>query len=62
MEILGKGNKMSLCIICHTKDATIPDRNSGSSKKRLCSKCHGERLKDDLRNIIEIEKRRRKNI
>lgn len=50
---------MSLCVICHTHDATIPDRNTGSSKKRLCSACHAERLKGDLRNILRIEAKRR---
>lgn len=54
-----KGEGMSLCIICHTRDATIPDRNTGSSKKRLCSKCHAERLKDDLRHIIKLNERDR---
>lgn len=50
---------MSLCIICHTKDATIPDRDSGSSRKKLCGDCHAERLKEDLRRILAIERRRR---
>lgn len=50
---------MSLCIICHTRDATVPDRNSGSSRKRLCSKCHGERLKADLRHILWLNKKRK---
>jgi len=46
---------MRLCIICHTHDATIPDRNSGSSRKALCAACHAERLKEDLRHILAIE-------
>jgi hypothetical protein len=49
---------MSLCIICHTHDATIPDRDSGSSRKRLCSGCHALRLKGDLRNILRLHKER----
>jgi hypothetical protein len=43
---------MSLCIICHTHYATVPDRYSGSSRKRLCFNCHADRLKGDLRDII----------
>jgi hypothetical protein len=50
---------MSLCIICHTRDATIPDRDTMSSRKRLCAVCHAERLKDDLRHILTTEKKRR---
>jgi hypothetical protein len=50
---------MSLCIICHTHDATIPDRDSGSSRKKLCANCHAERLKGDLRRILQIERKRR---
>jgi hypothetical protein len=50
---------MGLCIICHTKDATTPDRDSGSSRKKLCSDCHAERIKGDLRRILMIERRRR---
>jgi hypothetical protein len=49
---------MSLCIICHTHDATVPDRNTMSSKKRLCSKCHADRLKDDLRHILALAEKR----
>lgn len=50
---------MSLCIICHTRDATVPDRYSGSSKKKLCHVCHAERLKGDIRHILAVEKKRR---
>lgn len=50
---------MANCIICHTREATIPDRDSGSSKKKLCHVCHGMRLKDDLRRILTIERRRK---
>lgn len=54
--------EMSLCIICHTNDTTVPDRNSGSNKKKLCSNCHAERLKNDLREILAIAKRRRNDL
>jgi|AMWB02.1.fsa_nt_gi hypothetical protein len=50
---------MSLCIVCHKKVATIPDRYSGSSRKKLCPECHAERLKDDLRYIIAVETKRK---
>lgn len=41
------------CIICGEREATIPDRNSASRRKMLCSKCHAERLTNDLQGIIK---------
>ena len=41
------------------KEATIPDRDSFSSRKKLCADYHGIRLKNDLLNIMEVERRRR---
>ena len=52
---------MSKCIKCREKEATVPDRESGSRRKRLCSDCHSERLKDDLRYILHVESKRRKS-
>jgi hypothetical protein len=49
---------MSKCIICHTNEATIPDRNTMSSRKKICPECHSNRLKNDLIDIMIIEKRR----
>jgi len=52
---------MPKCIICHEheREATIPDRNDyPSRRKKLCSECHGDRLKHDLIDILEIEKKR----
>lgn len=50
---------MSKCIICHTNEATIPDRNNPmSSRKKICSICHSNRLKNDLIDVMIIEKRR----
>lgn len=56
---MGKGDAMSLCIICYTREATIPDRNSGSSRKRLCHQCHAQRLAGDIRHILKVEQQRR---
>ena len=50
---------MAKCIICGQKEATIPDRDSFSSRKKLCADCHGIRLKNDLLNIMDVERRRR---
>jgi len=55
-----KRRRMSNCIICGTREATIPDRNSGSSRKKLCHFCHAERLKGDIRHILAVEMKRRK--
>jgi hypothetical protein len=54
-----EGVAMSMCIICNHREATIPDRDSGSSRKKLCHVCHAERLKGDIRYILQVEKKRR---
>lgn len=41
------------CIICRDGEAVVPDRNTMSQRKRICRKCHGERLKSDLEVILE---------
>jgi hypothetical protein len=52
--------KMTKCIICNVNEATIPDRNEPwSNRKKVCQKCHSERLKNDFVDILEIERRRR---
>lgn len=52
---------MMKCIVCHTNEATIPDRNNPmSSRKKICSICHSNRLKNDFIDILIIEKKRRK--
>lgn len=44
---------MKLCIKCGTNPATVPDRNNpGRPIKRLCSACHGERLRGDIRVVL----------
>lgn len=47
---------MSKCIICGEKEATVPDRNTLSSRKKVCKDCHAERLKDDLVYILLAQK------
>jgi len=42
---------MSKCIVCGIGEAIVPDRNSLSRAKKICRKCHGERLMKDLRKI-----------
>ena len=49
-----------LCNICHTRKAELPDRQvTGRMVKRVCRECHSDRLRDDLRHIMEIERRKR---
>lgn len=52
-----------MCIVCHVNPAEIPDRNRmGSPLKRICKKCHVERLKQDFENIVVLENRKRNRI
>ena len=56
---------MAKCIVCHDRPAELPDRDSGSPRKKVCRQCHGERLRGDLKRIIEFDaqlRRERKNI
>ena len=47
-----------LCIICHEKPATVPDRNRpGRLVNRICSECHKERLRGDFKNVLSKIKR-----
>jgi len=58
-------NKMKKCIICGINKAEVPDRSYqgiGRPIKKVCGKCHGERLKEDMQMILEIHKRRNKNV
>ena len=43
---------MSKCIVCHEKEATVPDRYSMSRRKSLCSGCHAKRLMEDLKRLV----------
>ena len=43
-----------LCIVCRTRKPTLPDRNRmGRPIKRVCSECHRERLRGDLKQIMD---------
>lgn len=44
---------MKKCIICRKDEAVVPDRDSMSNRKKVCRKCHGERLKGDLAIILD---------
>jgi hypothetical protein len=41
------------CKLCNIREATIRDRNTMSRRKVICSECHAERLKGDLRYILD---------
>ena len=43
-----------ICKICGINEATIPDRESGSKQKKICGKCHAERLRNDLKYIFHL--------
>ena len=50
------GGKMGKCIICHKKEATVPDRSiPGRPIKRLCGDCHSDRLRGDLKYLLGVE-------
>ena len=56
---------MKKCIICGINKAEVPDRSYqgiGRPIKKVCVKCHSERLKEDMKYILEIHKRRIKNV
>ena len=50
---------MSLCIICGKGEAEVPDRDSGSSRNKLCVECHAKRLRGDMGHILRVEQKRR---
>lgn len=42
-----------LCIMCHERKATVPDRERmGRPINRVCSQCHAERLRGDFERIL----------
>ena len=53
---------MAICIICREREATVLDRNEApfGRRKKLCATCHAERLKNDMVDILIVERRRRK--
>jgi hypothetical protein len=42
-----------ICVICREREARVPDRESGNSRKRVCRECHAERLTGDLRRVLK---------
>ena len=53
---------MGLCKICRKNKATVPDRNYqniGRLRLEVCGSCHADRLKNDLIDILLIERKRR---
>ena len=54
---VAKGKPKKLCIVCHERPPTVPDRNSmGKPTKKVCSECHAERLRQDVVRIINSER------
>jgi superfamily II helicase len=53
--------KIKLCVWCGDNPAVVPINrdNIGRFKEEICAVCHSERLKDDLRHILKVEKKRR---
>lgn len=52
---------MSLCIVCRERKAVVPDRERmGRPIARVCRECHAERLRDDMRKILDLEEGRRR--
>jgi hypothetical protein len=49
-----------LCRICGEEPATVPDRDTGGRRNEICSTCHAERLKGDMRHILAVEAKRRR--
>jgi hypothetical protein len=48
-----------LCVVCRVRPPEVPDREQmGRPVKRVCRECHAARIRGDLREILEREKRR----
>lgn len=49
---------MKLCEICGELPAKVPDRNKmGRPINRICVRCHGLRLKGDIKEIMRLQKK-----
>ena len=51
---------MARCIVCHKREAVLPDRNTLSMRPRVCRECHAERLHRDLRRVMANHDRKRR--
>jgi len=48
------------CIVCRDRDAEVPDRERmGRPIKRVCKICHGLRLAEDVRKLLEVKNGKR---
>jgi superfamily II helicase len=52
---------VNMCRKCGKNKATIPDRNSMSRRARICSECHRESIKSDLKILVDQHKGRMVN-
>lgn len=43
------------CVICHKREATLPDRNRMSLVLRVCRECHADRLRGDWARIAKAD-------
>ena len=52
--------RVRMCKLCRHRPAEVPDRERHSSVWRVevCLECHAERLKGDLRSILDLHERR----
>ena len=53
--------KQPICKWCGNFPAVVPINrgNIGRFKREICSNCHANRLRGDMINILQIEKKRR---
>lgn len=49
---------MGKCIVCYEREATLPDRDSGSKRKKLCDECHALRLRNDLNYVLYLHEKK----
>ena len=50
---------MKKCIVCHKREAQLPDRSTTSMRKRVCRECHAERLRGDLVHVLTVHEKRK---
>jgi hypothetical protein len=52
-------SKKRMCKLCQANPPTVPDRNkpyrAGKLFDSICSWCHGRRLADDMRVVLDVE-------
>ena len=52
-----------MCEICGDEPATVPDRERmGRPINRVCNSCHALRLAGDLKRIMELEEKHRREL